>query len=243
MNKFFIVLLGALISLFIFSACDSIPFVSQANATDTPTRRAPRPTFTPKPQPTATEQVTPTDEPTATDEAAAVTDEPTKAPVTKAPTRRPVTAAPTKPPAPTAVPPPQFQVNITKPTDKYICSQDGIFEIVVNAKRNRTPAGGIYFAVFDTSGHLLQNGAGQNLVAVTESEISISIGSNCLQEADFVNPNSVNGKLDVSDTVRQGNTNLIFRFVKSATDMTGISPDFPVTFGKGGRWFFYVQVK
>src|SRR5207237_8887747 len=112
----------------VFSACGSLAFVSQASATETPTRRAVRPTFTPRPKATDTVEAQPTDEPTETGvPEEQPTDVPTKAVATKAPTKRPVAAPPTKPPAPTPVPAPQFLVNITKPTDKYICNQDGIF--------------------------------------------------------------------------------------------------------------------
>jgi hypothetical protein len=108
-----------------------------------------------------------------------------------------------------------------------LCAQDGIFEVVVNAKKGRVFLEGLAFAAFDAGGRLLQDGAGRNMVAVTEPA-SVSIGSNCQVEAAFDNPNISNGKIDVGDAVSVG-------------DLTPISADLPIDFGAGGRYWIYTQ--
>jgi hypothetical protein len=241
LNKFFLVVLGACLIAICSAACEAVPFVAQNQATATPTRRV-RPTFTPKPRATPTE-IEPTEEPQPTDEPVQeATDEPTEAEPTDkpAPTQRPVTRAPAKPTNPPAPPPPskpQFSVTATS---KYMCAQDGIFEVVVNAKKGRAFLEGLAFAAFDSGGRLVQNGAGKDLIGVTEPA-SVSIGSNCQVDASFDSPNISNGKIDVSDAVRQGVSPIVVKFVKSPTDLTPISADIPIDFGAGGRYWIFSQ--
>jgi hypothetical protein len=121
-----------------------------------------------------------------------------------------------------------------------MCPQDGIFEIAINAKRGRAFLEGLSFAAFDAGGRLLQDGAGRNLVGITEPA-SVSIGSNCQVEAGFDSPNISNGKLDVGDAVRQGTNPVIIRFVQSASDLTPLSADIPIDFGPGGRYWIFSQ--
>lgn len=237
MSKFVSVLLTFLI-LGIIAGCDSLPLIAPSNPTATPSR-TPRPTFTPKPRITPTEiaELEPTEEPQPTEEPTFEPEPPTATPrpATRAPTRRPQPPPPTKPPEPTK---PQFLVN---PTSQYLCPQEGIFEVIVNAKKGRAFAGGLVFAAFDTAGNLLKNGAGQDMIAQTESAISISIGANCRVEATFENPNASNGKIDVGDAVRAGINPIIIRFVRSRSDLTPISPDIRIDFGKGGQYWLYAQ--
>ncbi|MCC7162843.1 MAG: hypothetical protein IT331_10155 [Anaerolineae bacterium] len=246
MNKFFSVLAGCLILLTAFSACGSLPFVGQEEPTAT--RRAPRPTFTPRARATPTqeiqptEQVAPTEQPEPTDEPAPPTEVPvpaTEAPQVK-PTRPPAPPQPTQPPPPVATAPPAFQIKFG---GNYLCDQQGVYKIIINAKNGKTFAGGQTFGVFDQGGRLLQDGAGKNLIGVTQGDINISIGSNCRVESDFVNPNSSNGELDVSDAVRQGNNPLVLRFVKSADDLTPISDNLLINFGEGGQYWIYTNTQ
>ncbi len=243
MNKFLYPFLIVL-ALAAFTACSGVPFVAQNEPTATATRRI-RPTFTPKPRPTETEEILPTEEPTEeiepTEEPQPTEEQPTAAPkpVTKAP-KPPAPAQPTQPPAPTEVPKPQFSVNVTS---QYLCEQQGVYKLILNAKKGRAFAGGLTFGVFSQGGQLLEDGAGKRMIGQTISDINVSIGSNCRVEADFVNPNSSNGELDVSDVVRMGNNPLIVRFVKSADDLTPISPDISVNFGNGGQYWMYVQAQ
>lgn len=247
MNKFSLVLLGVLVLLTGGTACGSIPFVAQSEPTATATRRI-RPTFTPRAVASPTSEATATEELPATDTpepTAAVAEVPTEEQQpTAAPTKRPVVAQATKPPAPPPPAQPQFIVNASS---KYFCQQDGIFEVMVNAKRGpagkRVWAGDLWLAALSPGGQLLSDGAGKPLVKQTESEGSISYGSNCQREYDRTSPDTQNGKLDVGDPARSGQTQMIVRFVKSPTDMSPISPDYAVDFGKGGRWWFYLEVK
>lgn len=242
MQRSVIVLFVAGLALALFSGCGAIPFIGQSEPTATATRRV-RPTFTPRAQPSPTEEqeptqeVEPTDEPEPTEE---VVPTDTPKPVTAVPTRRPAAAKPTNPPAPTAPPAPQFSVNATS---KYLCEQQGVYKLIINAKRGKTFAGGLTFAVFDQGGRLLQDGAGKNMIGTTVADINISIGSNCRSEASFESPNSSNGELDVGDAIRAGNNPVIVRFVKSASDLTPISPDISVDFGNGGQFWMYIQAQ
>lgn len=240
MNKFVIVLLALSAMVLGSAGCGSVPFIAQSNPTATSTR-TPRPTFTPRPArptaaPTETEALEPTEEPT---QEIPPTQEPTDEPPppTARPTRRPATKAPpTQPPAP---PKPAFSV---KATDKYICSQDGIFEIAVSLKRGRDFVEGVWFAAFDAGGTLLQDGAGKPMKSATYPT-SQSTGSNCRLSGSFDSPIIDNGKLDVGDAVRQGTNPVIVRFVKSENDMTPISENFQIDFGKGGRYWIYAQMQ
>lgn len=241
--KFLSILFGAAILLAAFSACSPDSFVAQNATTETPTRRAPRPTFTPKPRATATpEEVEPTEEPTETNEPEQVepTEEPTAEPPTQAPTKKPAPAKPTTPPQPTAPPPPQFAIKFNS---SYLCEQQGIYKVIINAKSGRAFAGGLTFAFFDQGGTLLQDGAGKNLIGVTKGDINVSIGSNCRSEASFESPNSSNGELDVGDAVRAGNNPIILRFVKSADDLTPISDNLSINFGNGGQYWVYTNTQ
>jgi hypothetical protein len=238
LNKFFISMLILFVLCVGVTACGGVPFIAQNEPTATATRRI-RPTFTPKPRPTDTPEVTPTDEPTETQVPETTTEPPTQVPVTKAPTKVPAAPRPTKPPAPTEPPKPAFAVTVTS---QYLCEQDGIFEVALNAKKGKAFIEGLYFAAFDSGGRLLQDGAGKNLVSATYPA-SQSTGSNCRLSGSFDTPNIDNGKLDVGDAVRAGTNPIIIRFVKSATDMTPISPDITINFGKGGRYWIFAQMQ
>lgn len=241
MNKFFIFTLISLTALAILAACGSVPFVAQNEPTATATRRAARPTFTPKPRATATAEIIPTEEPEATAEPEATEEAPTQepAPVTKAPTKKPAPPKATNPPAPTEIPKPQFAINITS---QFLCEQEGIYEIAVNAKKGKAPTEGIWFAAFDGGGRLLEDGAGKALVTATYP-VSVSTAGNCKLSGSFENPVINNGKLDLVDPMRAGATGVVIRFVKSANDLTAISPDIPVNFGSGGRYWIYAQMQ
>ncbi len=243
MNKFLNVLIGALVALVAFSACGGVPFVSQNTPTETATRRTIRPTFTPKPRVTATQETAPTLEPDPTGEPEP-TKEPTQEPEpvtnTPRPTRRPQQTQPTKPPQPTAPPQPQFLIKIGT---NYLCEQQGVYKVIVNAKSGRTLMAGATFAFFDGSGRLLQDGAGKDLIAVTTGDFNISIGSNCRVESDRTSPNTSNGELDVGDAVRAGNNPIIMRFVKSAADLTPISENVTINFANGGQYWIYTNTQ
>lgn len=240
MNKFFTVFVAVLVLSLAFSACSSTPFVAQNISTETPTRRAVRPTFTPKPRATATEEIPPTEEPTETEQVIPTLEQPTEIPATAAPTKKPAVQKPqpTKPPQPTEPPKPRFSMNVTS---QFLCPQDNIYEIAVSVKKDRIPIEGIYFAAFDQGGRLLQDGAGKELVTATYP-VSVSTAGNCRLSGSFENPVMNNGKLDVGDAVRQlGTSKVIMRFVKSAADLTPISVDIPIDFGTGGRYWVYTQ--
>jgi len=248
LNKFFIVFIGSLIVLMSFSACGALPFSGQPEPTAT--RRAPRPTFTPKAQvqasptdePAPTEEILPTEEAEPTDEPASPTDVPipaTEAPPA-APTRVPAPPQPTQPPAPQPTAPPAFLIKFG---GNYLCDQQGIYKIIINAKSGRAFAAGQTFGVFDQGGRLLQDGAGKNMIGVTQGDINVSIGSNCRVESDFTSPNSSNGELDVGDAVRQGNNPVVLRFVKSAEDLTPISDNLLINFGEGGQYWIYTNTQ
>lgn len=241
MNKFFTVLVAAAVFLFGFAACDSIPFVAQNNPTETPTRRAPRPTFTPKAKATATQEVQPTAQPTETDMPAEPTQEPTAVPATVPPTKRP--PAPPKattPPQPTVPPAPKFSIKFQ---GNYLCDQEGVYKVILNSKNGKSFAAGQVFAIFDQAGNLQTDGAGKKLIGVTQGDFNLSIGSNCRVESDAVHPNSSNGELDVSDIVRRGVNPIVLRFVKSTEDMTPLSENLLINFGKGGQYWVYANTQ
>lgn len=236
LNKFFIVLVGAFVLLLTSPACGILP--GQGEPTATPTRRAPRPTFTPRAVTTPTEEIQPTDEPTRTDTPEPEpTDEPTPVPVTKAPTKRPVAQQP-KPTTPPQPPPkPKLPISVTS---EFMCEQDGIYEVVVSVKQGRALIEGVVFAAFDAGGRLLQDGAGKNLITATYP-VSQSTAGNCRLSGSYDSPVINNGKLDVGDAVRAGANPVVVRFVKSQDDLTPLSPDIRIDFGKGGRYWIYTQ--
>ena len=130
----------------------------------------------------------------------------------------------------------------------YKCDQDGIYEVTIYAKRvgaagQRPFAGGYYFGAFVPGGGILQDGAGKNLIGVTADEGSISYGSNCHNEYDRLHPDVNNGKIDVNDAVRRGNTSIAIRFIRSEADFSPLSKDTVVDFSKGGRGWLYVGVQ
>ena len=245
LNKLALVLLALIFMLLAITACNSMPFLAQNDATGTPSR-TPRPTFTPKPRPTDTPEVidtpevqdTETPEGDVTETPENVDATPTNKPAAPpAATRKP---QPTTPPQPTV---PTFPITIS---DMFPCPQDGIYEVTVSVKKQGKPghrpyAAGLYFAAFDQSGRLLQDGAGKNLIAVTGEESSVSFGANCQREASRLHPDSPNGKLDVGDAAHAGTTNMLIRFIKSPTDLTPISADMPVNFGTGARLWVYLD--
>lgn len=241
MNRFYIALSGAFILLLTFTACSSIPFFGSSEPTPTATRRPPRPTFTPKAVASPTEETQPTDEPTET-ALAQPTDKPSPVPVTAVPTKKPVVQQPkpTAKPQPPAPPKPQFSMAITS---QFLCPQDGIYEISVSVKRNRDLIEGVWFAAFDLSGRLLQDGAGKNLITATYP-VSVSTAGNCRLSGSYDSPVINNGKLDVVDAVRSaGSSTILVRFVKAQDNLTPISPDIRIDFGQGGRYWIYTQMQ
>jgi hypothetical protein len=237
LNKIVPIVVGALALLFVFPACSSIPFVAQSQPTATPTTRRIRPTFTPKPQASPTKEITPTEEPPPATEAP--TEEPqatnTPVPVTPKPTTKPAVRQPTNPPPPPA---PQFAVKFNT---SYLCEQQGIYKVIISAKRGNALMAGATFAIFDQGGNLLQDAAGKKLIGVTQGDFNVSIGSNCRAGADRVHPNTSNGELEVGDAVRAGNNPIIIRFVKSADDLTPISENLSMNFGSGGQYWVYAN--
>jgi hypothetical protein len=237
LKKYAIVLAVLTLALWLATGCDAVQFNAFNNVTDTPTR-TPRPTFTPRPSatdvPTDTPTLAVTDTPESTDTPAVVA-EPTDTPkpVVVRTTRPPTPRPPTKPPAPVFAVHPDFG----SPT---LCPQDGIYEIVIYIKVDgaapRPFAGGLYYGVF-SGGTILKDGAGKNLIGVTDSIGSLSYGSNCNVSYDRLHPNQSNGKLDVGDVARRGTTQMVLRFIRSATDFTPISADAPIDFGQAGRWW------
>lgn len=246
LNKFYVIVVGAVILLIATAACGSIPFISDNQATETPTRRAPRPTFTPKARATPTEEVQPTeealptDEPQATAEIAKTAEPATETP---APTKRPVKSQPkaTQPPAPPPPPPaPAFAIKVTS---NYLCKQDGVYKLIISAKSGSSYMADTWFGIFDQGGRLLQDGAGKNLVGITQGDANISIGSNCLAGADRVHPNTSNAELDVGDAIRAGNNPVVLRFIKSADDLTPLSQNILLNFEQGGQYWVYTNTK
>jgi hypothetical protein len=239
------------------NACSSIPFVA-ANETATPTR-TPRPTFTPRPSATAISEATDTPGATATSaenvaatataeetgsaaEATATEPRATKALAKASQPPRPQNTVP--PPAPTKASPP-IQLEQTP----YDCPQDGSFyEIVIDVRhRGNSPrkfAAGLYFAVFDPSGNLLRDASGKVLVGLTDDggQSGYAYGSDCHRDSSSLNPIRFNGKMDVGDVVRSGAHQMIFRFVKSASDMSPQSPNVVLTFpaNQADRWWLHL---
>ena len=245
MNKLFLVLIGGLIMLSGIVGCGSIPFVAQNEPTATPTVKRIRPTFTPKPSRTPTVEVTPTEaqvEATETPDNSDAIPADTPIPATKTPAKP---AAPPPPKATAPPPPPPAPKFAVTASGQFFCQQDGVFEVTIHAvgqklKKTRPWAGGLWVAALDPGGALLVDGAGKPLAAQTQEEGSISYGSNCHNDYDRLHPDTQNGKIDVVDAVKRGTTKMIIRFVKSPTDLTPISPDYPIDFGTSGRWWFFV---
>lgn len=244
LKKFALFLFAFSSLIFAVTACDSTSFLTQNDATGTPTR-TPRPTFTPRPRATDTPEATetPLEEITDTSDAD-VTETPEEVEAT--PTKKPAAPVATRKPQPTAPPQPTVPSLPLTVSDSFACPQDGIFEITVSVKKPGKPghrpyAAGLYFAAFDQSGRLLQDGAGKNLIAVTGEESSVSFGANCQREASRLHPDSPNGKLDVGDAARAGTTSMIIRFIKSPSDMTPTSADIPIDFGSGARLWVYLD--
>ncbi len=240
MNKYVIVLSMLALTVLLASGCSSINSLAFNNATDTPTR-TPRPTFTPRASATAVATEVPTQAATDTPTTAAATDTP-GVPAEATDTPRPVvvrTKAPPPPAQPTQPPAPQFAVHpdFGQPT---LCPQDDIYEIVIYIKKDgaapRPFAGGLYYAVF-AGGQVLKDGAGKALINTSDPAGSLSYGANCNVSYDRLHPNQSNGKLDVGDAVRRGTKQMVFRFIRSATDMTPISADVPIDFSQAGRWW------
>lgn len=192
--------------------------VIQTTPTPTPTRTA-RPTFTPRPSPTP--EASPTPEPTAT-----VAASPT-AILRATATARPATKAPTAPPPP---PKPQFT---WRQSDNLaiqgMCpAGPGTFEVKGRIYSNAQKAyvGGIHIIALDNSGKVIAR-----MDSLYPQQMNPEWGVNC-REAK----NLFSYQLDVS--AGRGNQPITVRIVRSATDLTPISPDIKIEFGpEGGRYY------
>ncbi|OQZ00094.1 MAG: hypothetical protein B6D41_00305 [Chloroflexi bacterium UTCFX4] len=137
---------------------------------------------------------------------------------------------------------PQFPISIDT---IYPCfqsqGQDAYYEIVLHVlNSNAKPVSGLVFAVFSPDNRLLKDGAGREMVSLTNEGVGSvygGSGSNC--RADGWDKDSFNGKIDVGDVVRSGQQNLIVRFVRSTNDMFPISSDIKLDFPKPGRWWLF----
>jgi hypothetical protein len=192
--------------------------VARATATPTSTR-TPRPTFTP--YYTATPEPSPTREATATP---ALSPTPTARAVA---TARPATKAPTAPPAP---PTPQFVWRRSENLDKQgMCpAGPGTFEVKGRIYSNALKAyvGGIHIIALDSTGKVIAR-----MDSLYPQQMNPEWGVNC-REAK----NLFSYQLDVS--AGRGNQPIIVRIVRSATDLTPISPDVAIQFGpEGGRYY------
>ena len=238
MNKFAIVLSLLVLLLVVTSGCSAVGLVAE-NATNTPTR-TPRPTFTPRPSATEPATAVPTQAATNTPTAPAATDTPEAAAPTNTP--KPVvvrTKAPVAPPQPTKPPAPSYSVSVenTVRCDSTTYTIYVILKQVGGAPRHF--AGGYTMMLF-AGGQPAKNGAGQVLSFVTEPDqnAEASFVGNCHRPASTASPLPYNGKLDASDPVKAGNKSLIFRFVKSTSDLTPVSPDMPIDFSTPGEYWF-----
>lgn len=201
----------------ILLACNLETFTALLPAgTATPTR-TPRPTFTPRATPTPEESPTP--EPTAT---TAASPTPTQRVVA---TARPAPKAPTAPPAP---PKPQF---IWRRADNLamqgLCpAGPGTYEIKGRIQQNGEYVGGVHVVALDSTGKIITQAD-----STPKEYLNPEWGVNC-REAK----NIFSYQLDVS--AGRGNQPIIVRITRSASDLTPISPDVPVTFdASGGRFY------
>lgn len=237
----------------LLSACGTPALPGGATPTIT---RTPRPTFTPAPEFTNTPTRAPA---TDTPAASATPNETATSASTATATRPAVTVRPanTQPPPPPTIPP--FPVSpdpglSPSGTFNFPCDQAGSFyEIILYTKIPGSPPrpfkAGLSFAVLDTAGNLLRDGAGKPLVGITDDGAMSgqAYGANCMRESSITNPDRFNGKLDVGDVVRASTTDvtMIFRFVKSASDLSPQSANVTITFPKSSarRWWMYFQAR
>ena len=191
-------------------------FLPQATATPT---RTPRPTFTPRATATPTEAPTP--EPTATVRAS-----PT-ATARAVATARPATKAPTAPPPPS--PSPFIWRRSDNMAIQGMCpAGPGTFEIKGRIYSNAQKAyvGGVHIIALDSSGKIVAR-----MDSLYPQQMNPEWGVNC-REAK----NMFSYQLDVA--AGRGNQPIIVRIVRSASDLTPISPDVAVQFGpEGGRYY------
>jgi hypothetical protein len=239
--KTLVVIVTLVISTAVFaSACDSLPFVALNNPTSTPSR-TPRPTFTPRPAATETAVDTDTPSPTAVSTLVPPTETP-EAQESSSATPRPVVKATKqpKPPAPAATPKPSFPVSL----ENTLRCDSSYYTVYVILKRNgnapRPFVGGYEMILLNTGGQALKNGAGQPLAFETlpDGQQEASVVGNCRRPASTANPLPYNGKIDAGDAVQGGTTSMILRFVKSTTDLTPLSQDFPLDFSTPGEYWF-----
>jgi hypothetical protein len=213
------------------TACDATQLLSFARSTPTPTR-TPRPTFTPRPT------KTPTLEPTETSE-------PTEVPVPPTETKKPAPPAATKKPQPTASPQPTKPAFPVRLDSSVHCPTSNTYEVYVAMKKAganppRPFVGGYYVALLDPGGRLLTDGAGNPLVKQTKpdgQQDNVYFGG--CREGGYDSPSPYNAKFDAGDAVRAGTTRVVFRVVKSAGDLTALSPDFQIDFGKPTQYWLY----
>lgn len=205
-------LLGAAVVMLAILACDTGSLVSLVSPTATRTK-TPRPTFTPLPTSTSTPEDTPA--PAATD-TPNVPPSPTKRATA---TVRPATPKPTVPPAP---PPPQFPVTFQ---EGYDCSQGGpVYEIIGRINRSSSPPiflGNYVLALLSPDGRLLKTAE-----SVPDGQQVMGLDINCRVSKWY----PYNIKIDASEFRGQGP--FIVRIVKSKTDATPLSADFPVDFSQ-----------
>jgi hypothetical protein len=198
-------------------ACNMDTLTALVGPTTTPTpTRTPRPTFTPRPS--ATPEASPTPEATAT---AAASPTPTSR---AAVTVRPATKAPTAP-APTRSP---FIWRRRDNLDQQgMCpAGPGTFEVKGRIMQNNAYVGGIHIIALDSSGKVIAQ-----MDSLYPEQMNPEWGVNC-REAK----NLFSYQLDVS--AGRNSQPIIVRIVRSATDLTPISPDVAIQFGpEGGRYY------
>jgi hypothetical protein len=118
------------------------------------------------------------------------------------------------------------------------------YEIDVRVgKTNSGPwVGGYTMALFDKGGNLLKDGGGKPIafVSLPDNQVMTRTWGGCPRLASPSNPLPYNGKIDAQDAVKMGTKSMTFRFVKSLSDLTPISPDQDIDFsGSKEYWLYY----
>ncbi len=198
-------------------ACNTETFTAFLPSPTPTLTRTPRPTFTPRATPTPEE--TPTPEPTAT---SASSPTPTSRAVA---TVRPATKAPTAPPAP---PKPQFPWRRADNLEQQgMCPAGaGTFEIKGRIRQNNAYVGGIHIIALDSTGKVIAR-----MDSLYPEQMNPEWGVNCRESK-----NLFSYQLDVS--AGRGSQPIIVRIVRSANDLTPLSPDVAVQFDSGGGRFY-----
>ncbi len=103
--------------------------------------------------------------------------------------------------------------------------------------------GGYTGVLLDKAGNLLKDGAGNPLsfVSLPDGQVMSRTWGGCPRPASPDNPLPYNGKIDAQDAAKRGVTSMTFRFVKSLSDLTPISPDQNIDFSSSKEyWLYYV---